>query len=522
MIKKLKNKFLICLFLLVTVFSVTSSCFASITNENVMSFDSLDLTMDEVFDYISTLEDENGTPFSEIYNLNKYYAIYGVGTNSARFCFTELDDFELLLMYEDDSLYYGTAYNSLEERQMNFSKLDVFYKFSSKSFSYSTEDTVDVCFGCYPSDIENNKLYFLDCGNVKISFETLDNNIFEPIIVNLSHQFQSDTSAKIYFDLNIPNGSVLKYSLSGIELNTDLTAPLELKNPVNYSSATSLIVKPTTKIYWALYSSTGECLKSDVYQVPEYDTVIENADKSIEYELKYSEDYTYAVLSATLKNGEFSDKLVYSQFSSLNTSTGKLEYGYQNFSGSLKITTNGKYYFYALDSLGNVFDTTIVTVSDIFNFQDSDFSYSIENDSSLHGGYKLYITPKVSNWSSKVDIKYNIKLTSGHQLATVNVDTEYPDLSYVDNIFGSYGDDNSVGAPTYFNGRVMSGDIIRIFSPSNNLEDLKGNITFKIYKKSDNSLIFEKTYTLSISAFTTAWLSLIFSVFFALIIATTY
>lgn len=260
-------------------------------------------------------------------------------------------------------------------------------------------------------------------------------------------------------------------------------------------------------MYWALYDSSGKVLETNVYQVPEYDIQVENANKSIEYELKYSEDYTYAVLSATLKNGEFSDKLVYSQFSSLNTSTGKLEYGYQNFSGSLKITSNGKYYFYALDSLGNVFDTTVVNVSNIFNFQDSDFSYSIENDSSLHSGYKLNITPKVNNWSSKVDIKYNIELVSGHQLATVNVDTEYPELSYVDNIFGSYGNDNSPGAPTYFNGRVMSGDTIRIFSPSNNLEDLKGKITFKIYKKSDNSLIFEKTYTLSISAFTTGNIS---------------
>lgn len=255
-------------------------------------------------------------------------------------------------------------------------------------------------------------------------------------------------------------------------------------------------------MYWALYDTDGSCLLSDVYQVPEYNIQVENANKSIEYELNYSDDYTYATLTANLKNGEFSDKLVYSQFSSLNISTGKLEYGYQNFSGSLKITTNGKYYFYALDSLGNVFDTVVVTVSDIFNFQDSDFSYSIKNESSLHGGYKLNITPKVSNWSSKVDIMYSIELTSGHNLATVNVDTEYSDLSYVDSIIGSYGSDTSLGAPRYYNGRVMSGDTIRIFSADNNVNDLKGNITFKIYKKSDNSLIFDKTYTLSVSAFT--------------------
>ena len=197
----------------------------------------------------------------------------------------------------------------------------------------------------------------------------------------------------------------------------------------------------------------------------------------------------------------FSDKLVYSEFSALNVSTGKLEYGYQNFNGYLNITKNGKYYLYALDSLGNVFDSLVINVSDVFNFNDSDFSYSIENDSTLHGGYKLNIIPNVKNWSSKVDIMYNIELTSAQNLSTVTVETEYPELSYVDNIMGSY--DTTLNAPHYFSGRIMSGDTIRIFSPSNNLEDLKGKITFKIYKKSDNSLIFDKTYTLSISAFTT-------------------
>lgn len=216
--------------------------------------------------------------------------------------------------------------------------------------------------------------------------------------------------------------------------------------------------------------------------------------------MKYSEDYTYAVLTATLKNGEFSDKLVYSNFSALNISTGKLDYGYQSFSGSLKLMENGKYYFYAVDSLGNVFDTAVVTVSDIFNFQDSDFSYSITNDSSLHGGYKLNVTPVVKNWSSKVDIMYTVELTSAQTLSTVTVQTEYPELSYVDNVMGSY--DTSFNSPHYFNGRIMSGDSIRIFSPSNNLEDLKGNITFKIYKKKDGSLLFDKTYNLSVTAFT--------------------
>lgn len=490
MIKKFKLKIFICMFVLVAVFSVTSTCFAAFDVSTVETCDT-PFTLDEVYNEGASLgftkdNSEVFTVFST--SLNKY-TIWFISTSTG---FSYLKSEAPNYIY---AVFSDSSGNEIDCHYYQFYYADGIYRHeyainkTGDSANFFSRD------GCFIGNISTAAV-----------IDYTDNIIYAPnqLSVDVTHEFQIDTSVKVNFAVNnAPDGTVLKYSLSGVEMSTDLTAPLQLRNPVTYSpGVTNLVVKPNAKVYWALYYTDGSCLLSDVYQVPEYDVQLENADKDIECELKYSDDYTYAVLTATLKNGVFSDKLVYSEFFSLNISTGKLDYGYQNFPGSLNITKNGKYYLYALDNLGNVFESSVINVTDIFNFNDTDFSYSIENDSTLHGGYKLNITPIVKNWSNKVNILYNIELTSGHQLATVTVDTEYPDLSYVDSIVGNYGSDNSVGAPIYFNGRIMSGDVIRIFSPSNNLEDLKGNITFKIYKKSDNSLVFEKTYTLEVSAFT--------------------
>lgn len=146
---------------------------------------------------------------------------------------------------------------------------------------------------------------------------------------------------------------------------------------------------------------------------------------------------------------------------------------------------------YALDAFNNILDVDVVEITDVFNFNESDFSYTIDNKSVLHGGYKLIITPKVKNWASKVDIMYSIELTSGDELAYVSIDTENSELSYVNEYVGS----------KTFTGRISSGDSIIINGPSNQWEDLVGTINFKIYKKNDNSLIFDKSYNFKVESF---------------------
>lgn len=502
MIKKLSLKFVLVFLVLVVSVFITSSCYAAFTEDNVtvVSLDNYNISLNDVYDYMIS-QDSN---FLSTYN-NGVVAFLS-GDSEIRFVFfsnaSEISSLALVPISNESVETHRIMNDGSSSKYAYIAR--VYYNFETNTFSnYLTNQFGDIL-KWYSA---NGKFNFnvLDCTSYNIYFNDVNGSLlYEPsrVSVIVSHEFQSDTSAKVVFDYSsYGTDYILQYSLSGVEVNSDLTAPIKLRNPVTYSPLTNLIVKPNTKVYWVLYDSNNNFIDTNVYQVPEYDVVVENADKNIEYELKYSDDYTSAVLTATLKNGEFSDKLVYSEFPSLNISTGKLDYGYQNFNGSLKIVTNGKYYIYAIDIFGNVFDTEIIVVSNIFNFKDSDFSYTIENNSTLHGGHKLNITPIVKSWSSKVDIYYHIELTPGVFLDNVFVDTEYPDLSYVDNNFGSQDDLLDPNASKYFTGRIMSGDTIQIIRSESKLHDLKGNITFKIYKKSDNSLIYDKTFAFNINSF---------------------
>lgn len=195
MIKNLKNKFLICLFLLVTVFSVTSSCFA----------------------------------YTAIpYNAEHY--IGWVTSSGVNWRFTCNIPFYLKPELLSDGKYYLSAFD--------FSNNSVIVSLYQNGVDFWKKEVSDAVIGIGSDNSFFDKPLsdFEYKGKVKL-YDTDGNLFLSSQVVDVSHIFQSDTSAKINFDYSSygSNASVLKYSLTGVELNTDLTAPIQLRNPVTYT-----------------------------------------------------------------------------------------------------------------------------------------------------------------------------------------------------------------------------------------------------------------------------------------------
>ena len=496
MIKNLSKKFLLIFSILAVAIFTVSSCYATPTS-STSRVESTPYSIEDIknSDIYKRYATEHVAWSNHLKN-DCYFFIYSNadGTKDNIYIYQVKDGTEYIRSHPSNSKYLS-LYNS-SGIASNPAYLYIYYNYSTSSFEGTYNDNTSM--SANTGSFENYSNFVLrDITTIKVVNAYGIN--FEPITahVDVTHQFNANGSVTINFDYSsYGTDYVLKYSLAGIEPSLDLTAPITLKNPVIYHPGiTNLKVSENTKIYWVLYDTAGNSVETDVYTVPAYTPNV--SDKQIIYNLSYSSDYKKATINASIENGLFSDKLCYSNFNAINSVTGTLDYGYQVFNGTLEVNTNGKIYLYAIDTFGNVFDLDVVNVTEIFNFTEADFSYEIEDKSSLHGGYVLKITPRIKNWGSKVTIKYNIKLKSGHSLAYISFDSN-SDKSYCDNHFGEIDLDNKI---TTFTGGIASGGTLIINSQDNQLADLIGNITFTVFKDGTNVTLFNKTYDFKINSF---------------------
>lgn len=495
MIKKLSKKLLLVFSMLAVVLFTVSSCYATPTSATA-HVESAPYSIEDIKNssaYQNIVKNHSSFVGME----NPLFLVYekSDGLSDTIYIFSDKKSEEIIDYIDVKNSYYLYGYNSSDViADPAYFKME--YNHSTKEFTTNQSLGSTSVFNGTGSFQNYSQFILRDITTVKVKAWGLN---FEPITahVDVTHQFNANGSATINFDYSsYGTDYVLKYSLAGIEPSLDLTAPITLKNPVTYHPGiTNLKVSENTKIYWVLYDTAGNSVETDVYTVPAYTPNV--SDKQIIYNLSYSSDYKKATINASIENSLFSDKLCYSNFNAINSVTGTLDYGYQVFNGTLEVNTNGKIYLYAIDTFGNVFDLDVVNVTEIFNFTEADFSYEIEDKSSLHGGYVLKITPRIKNWGSKVTIKYNIKLKSGHSLAYISFDSN-SDKSYCDNHFGEIDLDNKI---TTFTGGIASGGTLIINSQDNQLADLIGNITFTVFKDGTNVILFNKTYDFKINSF---------------------
>ena len=166
-----------------------------------------------------------------------------------------------------------------------------------------------------------------------------------------------------------------------------------------------MVVKPNTKVYWALYDSLGGVLETNVYQVPEYDAVIENSDKDIKYTVTYNDDNTLATLTVNVVNGEFSDKLYYTENGMVSNDYA----GKQLFpaSKSLQIDHNCNMHIILYDPFDNLITAKYVTINQIGLIPEQNFKVDVTK-----GDKTVYVRPRLYNvlQSRFYNIEYDVIL----------------------------------------------------------------------------------------------------------------
>lgn len=231
MIKKLSLKFVLVFLVLVVSVIITSSCYADLST-----------TVKEV---PFTLEDVYSSSNFEHYwqDVAPDFDFYG-------------NDYKLLVYYRAyDNIYifkflYG---NHADIASTNITPAGYIYYFDSSGAQlkvnyYTGQVNGD---GSIRYILLNNSTDKLsdsipdgssyDCQLANLTnFEIKYNNeaFYEPqlLSVDVTHEFQSDTSAKVNFVINnAPEGAYLQYSLTGVKISTDLDAPVQLRNPITYT-----------------------------------------------------------------------------------------------------------------------------------------------------------------------------------------------------------------------------------------------------------------------------------------------
>ncbi len=458
MIKKLSKK-LVLVFSLLTVFIFTvSSCYA--------------YNSDRVND-IGSLEDA-GIPEISKTNINTRYMYNGntIGAASANYPTNAISWFDskdtkafyfkmhgytfCIFGYEyTNSTYSFVANSGVGLIHTSTSYYNGFSKINFSSYLFVYNNSLGWCYTPGISDTGINYsssssticdfMSFYDnkldiyCPNTTVDYfsvntttKTLDEVYFDASEyvsehVDVSHEFQSDTSAIVTFDYSsYGTDYVLKYSLAGIEVSTDLTAPVTLKNPVIYHpGVTNLQVKENTKIYWVLYDSFGDSIETDVYTVPEYTS--SNVDKELKYNINYNEDFTVAYLNVSVVNGEFSDKLYYSEYGLFsNNYEPKMLFP---ASGTLEINHNCNLHIILYDYFGNIICADYVTIDKIGTIPADNFKVNVSTSDKT-----VILYPRLYNilQSDFYDIEYDVSVDSWTSDKNIIL---YQDGVYIGNIF---------------------------------------------------------------------------------------
>ncbi len=239
MIKILKNKFLICMFVLVVSVFITSTCYADITTDNITSFDSLNLgiTMDDVFAYLDTVD------LSNTYNLDKYYALYRSSTGAVSFYFYDYEDFSYLYTltetYPYGSEYRGWAYNSDGVRYTTYSQLRVDYVSSTFSHQSSASSGAPILVAGV-SYFDDNVLSFIDISTVDICYTTSDNIVhvggsYVPTIdTSFNYSFQGVKRGQTKLSVTDLDSSLRMYGYVGLENTFNVGDTLDTSSTSSY------------------------------------------------------------------------------------------------------------------------------------------------------------------------------------------------------------------------------------------------------------------------------------------------
>ena len=224
MIKKLSLKFLLVFLVLVVSVFITSSCYAVLSD--ISGIRETPFTSDDVYNEVASYGFTKDNSVLLVLSSSNSYTIWVISPSS-----------ELSYVAEVSSGHTsGRAFNS-SGSSVTCAYYKFYYSVSTSSFSHDGS--------VFPSNTTFVGMFgpfgYSKVGDIStITIKDYSGNIvYEPLPpqhVDVTHEFQSDTSAKVNFTVsNAPDGSILKYSLTGVELNTDLTAPLQLRNPVTYT-----------------------------------------------------------------------------------------------------------------------------------------------------------------------------------------------------------------------------------------------------------------------------------------------
>lgn len=262
MIKKLSLKFVLVFLVLVVSVFITSSCYAEDTTKyNDIGPLSSDGVKELTVTNTSTSKFYNGTSYSSTVSswTNSYLNYVSNGTakmlyfkyNGYTFCYlthnhnSSFTNPGVGYMYKLTTYYLGFStygcsgqlfvWNS-DTQNWHYTNGDPTVADTTATSSYF--DSIN--FNSVVLDIycaNSTEDYIRYNSNSKSGVIIFDSSEYvPPASVHVTHEFQSDTSAKVSFDYSSygSNASVLKYSLTGVELNTDLTSPIQLRNPATY------------------------------------------------------------------------------------------------------------------------------------------------------------------------------------------------------------------------------------------------------------------------------------------------
>lgn len=426
MIKKLSKKLVFVFSMLAVVIFTVSSCYATPTSAtaSVQStpYSIEDIKNSDIYKQYATQH----LSWSNYLSGDCYFLIYSNadGTKDNIYIYNVKDGTEYIRSHPTNSSYL-TIYNS-SGISSNHPYLLIYYDYSTSSF-VGTYDSSTFMSATTKSFESYSNFVLRDITTIKVVNAYGIN--FEPITehVDVSHEFQSDTSAIVTFDYSsYGTDYVLKYSLAGIEVSTDLTAPITLKNPViYYPGVTNLQVKENTKIYWVLYDSFGDSIETDVYTVPEYTS--SNVDKELEYNINYNEDFTVAYLNVSVVNGEFSDKLYYSEYGLFsNNYEPKMLFP---ASGTLEINHNCNLHIILYDYFGNIICADYVTIDKIGTIPADNFKVNVSTSDKT-----VILYPRLYNilQSDFYDIEYDVSVDSWTSDKNIIL---YQDGVYIGNVF---------------------------------------------------------------------------------------
>lgn len=425
MIKKLSKKLVFVFSMLAVVLFTVSSCYATPTSAT-SSVQSAPYSIEDI---------KNSAAYQ---NLIKNHIVFSKFENPLFFAYEKSDGVtDRIYVFDGDTSdnlidyigvnasYYLCGYNTAGQF-VDPSYFYMEYNHNTCEFTSSQSLTSTSYFNGTASFQSYSSFILRDITTVKVNAWGID---FEPITehVDVSHEFQSDTSAIVTFDYSsYGTDYVLKYSLAGIEVSTDLTAPITLKNPVIYHpGVTNLQVKENTKIYWVLYDSFGDSIETDVYTVPEYTS--SNVDKELEYNINYNEDFTVAYLNVSVVNGEFSDKLYYSEYGLFsNNYDPKMLFP---ASGTLEINHNCNLHIILYDYFGNIICADYVTIDKIGTIPADNFKVNVSTSDKT-----VILYPRLYNilQSDFYDIEYDVSVDSWTSDKNIIL---YQDGVYIGNVF---------------------------------------------------------------------------------------